>query len=144
MLYIPNPIIEDKSTITEENSNLASILGATSFSQPQQQVRKTSKIQKLYGNSFDTFTPTQQKFIVKNLDSIHRITQNTLTRRGYPEGALAARTGQEGVNIVSFDLHPNGNISNLRLKKRVGYRALDDNTLETIRSAYKDYPYPAE
>jgi len=102
------------------------------------------RIKKLYGKSFDHFTVSQQKFIVDKLDEIHRITQQTLSSRGYPSGALAAKTGQEGVNIVSFDLHPNGDISNLRLLQKVGYRALDENTLETIRTAYKDYPYPQE
>ena len=126
ILYIPNPIIQQ---------NPAPIKPV---------VAKTPKIAKLYGNKFDNFTPNQQKFIVKNLNEIQRITQNTLTQRGYPLGALAARTGQEGTNIVSFDLHPNGDISNLKLVKYVGYQALDDNTIETIKSAYKDYPYPTE
>jgi len=63
-----------------------------------------------------------------------------LIQRGYPEGA--GRTGQEGTNVVSFNLHPNGDISDLRLKTRIGYRALDENTLSLIRVAYMDYPYP--
>lgn len=126
MLYIPNPILQQTPTPV------------------QPAIPKTPKIAKLYGKKFDSFTPNQQKFIIKNLNEIQRITQNTLTRRGYPSGALAARTGQEGTNIVSFDLHPNGNISNLQLLRKVGYHALDDNTIETIKSAYKDYPYPTE
>ena len=85
-------------------------------------------------------TPTQKKFIEDNLDTIQEITQRTLTRRGYPQAA--ARTRQEGTNVVSFNLHPNGDISNLRLKTRIGYRSLDENTLTLIRVAYKDYPYP--
>jgi TonB family protein len=100
-----------------------------------------NKIRELYGAGFHNFTPTQKKFIENNLNSIQEITQRTLTRRGYPEGA--GRTGQEGTNVVSFNLHPNGNISNLRLKTRIGYRSLDDNTLSLIRVAYMDYPYPS-
>jgi TonB family protein len=97
-------------------------------------------IDKLYGEEFNTFTETQKKYIKNNLGTIHRITQNTLTRNGYPE--IAARTRQQGTNVVSFYLHPNGDISDLRLKTHIGYAALDQNTLDVIRIAYKDYPLP--
>lgn len=103
-----------------------------------------NKIKRLYGKEFLSYTPTQKKFIEQNLNEIHKITQQVLWQRGYPGGALSARTGQQGTNIVSFYLHPNGNITNLRLKKRIGYRLLDENTIETIKSAYKDYPYPTQ
>lgn len=97
-------------------------------------------IQKLYGSEFDSYGPAQKRFIENNLAIIHRITQGTLNRNGYPQ--IAARTGQEGVNIVSFYLHPNGNITHLRLEQAMGYTALDQNTLQVIRIAYKDYPLP--
>ena len=97
-------------------------------------------IQRLYGSEFDTYSQTQKKFIKNNLGTIHRITQRTLSMNGYPE--IAVRTGQQGTNIVSFYLHPNGDISNLRLKRDIGYQALDQNTLDVIRIAYKDYPLP--
>jgi len=97
-------------------------------------------INQLYGKEFNTFSSTQKKFIRNNLSTIHKITQITLTRNGYPE--VAARTQQQGTNIVSFYLHPNGDISKLRLKTPIGYRALDNNTLEVIRIAYKNYPLP--
>jgi len=97
-------------------------------------------IQRLYGSEFDTYSNTQKKFIKNNLGNIHRITQRTLSMNGYPE--IAVRTGQQGTNIVSFYLHPNGDISNLRLKRDIGYQALDQNTLDVIRIAYKDYPLP--
>jgi len=97
-------------------------------------------IKQLYGSEFDSFTPTQKKFIKKNLGLIHRITQRTLIQNGYPE--VAVRTMQEGTNVVTFYLHPNGNITHLRLLNRIGYTALDNNTLEVIRIAYKDYPHP--
>jgi len=97
-------------------------------------------IRQLYGREFNTFSPSQKKFIKENLGSIHRITQRTLTRNGYPSVAL--RTQQQGTNVVSFYLHPNGDITGLRLKRRMGYAALDQNTLDVIRIAYKDYPRP--
>lgn len=97
-------------------------------------------IKKLYGPEFNTYSPTQKKFIRNNLSTIHRITQNTLTRNGYP--SIAIRTRQQGTNVVSFYLHPNGDISQLRLKTPIGYAALDQNTIDVIRIAYKDYPLP--
>jgi TonB family protein len=68
------------------------------------------------------------------------LTQRALVRNGYPE--VSVRMGQEGVNIVSFYLHPNGNITELRLEKAIGYTALDENTLRVIRIAYSEYPLP--
>ena len=97
-------------------------------------------IKQLYGSEFDSFTPTQKKFIKKNLGVIHRITQRTLIQNGYPD--VAVRTHQEGTNVVTFYLHPNGNITGLHLQSRIGYTALDENTLQVIRIAYKDYPHP--
>ncbi|MFC2057440.1 energy transducer TonB [Campylobacterota bacterium] len=97
-------------------------------------------IKKLYGEEFNTYSETQKKFIKNNLGTIHRITQNTLTRNGYPD--IAVQTRQQGTNIVSFYLHPNGDISDLKLKRHIGHQALDQNTLDVIRTAYKDYPLP--
>jgi TonB family protein len=97
-------------------------------------------IKKLYGAEFNTFSPAQKNFIRHNLNAISRITQRTLSRNGYP--SVAIRTKQEGTNVVSFYLHPNGDISGLRLKRKLGYAALDQNTLKVIRLAYKNYPLP--
>jgi len=102
--------------------------------------RAQKMINQLYGPEFKSFTPTQKKFIRNNLSLIQRITQNTLSVHGYP--SVAVRTQQQGTNVVSFYLHPNGDISNLRLKTPIGYSALDQNTLDVIRIAYKKYPLP--
>ena len=139
MLYIPEPFIEQPKVV-KESSDLSSFLSTPLQSKSVSRSYPNRKIKKLYGSSFHNMTPTQQKFIEDNLDEIQEITQRILTRRGYPE--VAGKTGQEGTNVVSFNLHPNGDISNLRLKTRTGYRSLDENTLTLIRVAYKDYPYP--
>ena len=130
------------------NDPLANMLmGSGTSMYPAQQSRPSSSgsygarmIHQLYGEAFNAYTPTQKKFIQNNLGTIHRITQNTLTSNGYPE--IAIRTRQQGTNIVSFYLHPNGDISDLKLKRPIGHQALDQNTLEVIRTAYKDYPLP--
>ena len=97
-------------------------------------------IKELYGSEFNTYSPTQKKYIRNNLSTIHKITQRTLSRNGYP--TVAIQTRQQGTNVVSFYLHPNGDISGLRLKSRIGYAALDENTIKVIKLAYKDYPLP--
>jgi len=130
----------EKPVVKEEDNSLASFLGTPSKRVNQNRTYPNRKIKKLYGSNFHSFTSTQKRFIENNLDTIQSITQRVLTQRGYPEGA--GRTHQEGTNVVSFNLHPNGTISDLRLKTRIGYRALDDNTLSLIRTAYREYPYP--
>ncbi len=136
--------IAKKRRVKHSNDPLANMLmNASTSMTPKRTSRRKSNIRMIkqfYGEEFNTFTPTQKKFIEKNLGSIYRITQRTLTRNGYPP--LAVKTRQQGTNIVTFYLHPNGDISNLRLKRRIGYAALDKNTLHTIRIAYKDYPLP--
>jgi TonB family protein len=131
----------------KSNNPLANALMGSGTSMYPTQSRPASSgsnvakmINQLYGREFDGYSPAQKKFIKHNLGIIHRITQKTLWRNGYPE--TARRTRQEGTNVVSFYLHPNGDISGLKLKKHIGYASLDQNTLEVIRIAYKDYPLP--
>lgn len=99
-----------------------------------------SMINRFYGTEFNGFTGTQKAFIEKNLGNIYVITQRVLSRRGYPD--VAKRTRQQGMQLVTFYLHPNGRISRLRLKKRLGYTSLDKNTLQVVRIAHANYPRP--
>lgn len=103
------------------------------------ETKPSPMIQDLYGREFGSLSRTQRDFIKSNLDSIGKITQSHLK---YPQ--LAGRIGQEGENVIEFYLHPNGDISGLRLITPSGYALLDDNTLYTVRIAYKDYPRPKE
>lgn len=96
----------------------------------------------LYKDEFDHYTPNQKKFIKSNLNRIQAITQHYLTMRGYPPFAVQQR--MQGVNIVEFFLHPNGDITDLKVISSSGFDVLDDNSLDTIRTAYKDYPRPKE
>lgn len=99
----------------------------------------TQSYLELYGEEYNSFNQVQKVFLQKNLRDIGRITQKYLR---YP--SLAARLRQDGTNIVEFMLYPNGDISDLRLTSSSHSTSLDDNTLETIRIAYKDYPRPKE
>ena len=97
----------------------------------------TKSYLKLYGEEYNSFTKVQKVYLQKNLKNIGRITQKYLR---YP--SVAVRTEQEGMNIVEFFLHPNGDISDLKLINSSGYTSLDKNSIETIEIAYKDYPRP--
>lgn len=94
-------------------------------------------INDLYGEEFGDYGLVEQDFIINNLRDIGRITGKYLK---YPQDAI--RLEQQGVNIVQFYLHPNGDITDLRLIKSSGYVILDRNSERTIEIAYKDYPHP--
>ena len=133
---------EKKRARRKSNDPLANaIMSASTSMSPTKSRRPAMRmIKQFYGSEFNSFTKTQKRFIEKNLGSIYQITQRTLTRNGYP--SVAAKTHQQGTQIVTFYLHPNGRITGLKLKKRIGYASLDKNTLRVIRIAYKDYPRP--
>lgn len=94
-------------------------------------------IEELYGEEFGDYGLKEQNFLAQNLREIGRITQRYLQ---YPRSA--ARLGQEGVNAVEFYLHPNGDISELKILLTSQFMLLDRNTERTIEIAYKDYPRP--
>jgi protein TonB len=91
----------------------------------------------LYGDEYKKFTKEQKKYLKDNLKDIGLITQRYLM---YPD--IAARTRQYGTNVVEFYLHPNGDISDLKLIHKLYYTSLDENSIYTIEIAYKDYPRP--
>jgi len=110
------------------------------FSERKSSSASMKMIKQFYGSEFNSFTGTQKSFIEKNLGNIYQITQRTLSRNGYPE--VAARTQQQGTQLVTFYLHPNGAISGLHYKQRLGFASLDNNTMKIIKIAYKNYPRP--
>jgi len=97
-------------------------------------------IENLYGSSYSRMSALQRRYIDENLRKILIISQRTLNYLGYPREAAAMR--QQGTNIVEFWLHPNGDISGLRLKKRLSSDALNRQTIEVIKTAYMNYPRP--
>ncbi|WP_104579001.1 TonB family protein [Helicobacter felis] len=94
-------------------------------------------IDDLYGEEFGDLGTAEKDFIKSNLSEIGRITQKYLE---YP--SAAGYLGQDGIDAVEFYLHPNGDITGLKIIMPSGYKLLDDNTLKTITIAYKDYPRP--
>ena len=97
-------------------------------------------IYNLYEN-FDNFTKNQKIFIKNKLDLISYITQINLWKRTYPKEAILLK--KDGDNILEFYLYPNGDISNIKIIKSINY-ILDENSIETIKASFKDYPKPKE
>ncbi len=130
---------------TPKAPSLASLFAQ---SRPESATKTTSvrelpaQYRKLYKDEFNSYTKAQKEFLKDNLSKIGAITQKYLYLRGYPY--ISLKTKQQGQNAVEFYLHPNGDITGLRLITSSGYEALDQNSLETIKAAYKDYPLPKE
>ncbi|WP_027326766.1 energy transducer TonB [Helicobacter pametensis] len=94
-------------------------------------------ISEFYGAEFGQLGREEQEYILNNLAYIGRITQSYLR---YPPNA--GMLAQSGGNVVEFYLHPNGDISDLKIIKPSGFILLDRNSIKTIEIAYKDYPHP--
>ena len=94
----------------------------------------------LYGDELGDYGLAEIDFIVNNLRDIGRITQYHINRRGYPREA--ALLGQSGKNIIEFYLHPNGDISELRVVSSSNSIILDNDMQTNIKVAFREFPRP--
>jgi TonB family protein len=101
--------------------------------------KKTKQLLDLYKDSFDTFDKQTKIYLINNIKTIASITKRFLE---YPY--LSIQANQSGVCVVEFYLYPNGTISDIKVIKSSRYFLLDDNTIETIKEAYSDYPRPSK
>lgn len=145
------PAALDLSSLSLYNgkNGKSSEANATKAAKPKSRIKALAKfpgidhiarrdIEELYGEEFGDYGLAEQEFLVNNLRDIGRITQRYLQ---YPPSA--ARLGQEGLSAVEFYLHPNGDISELKILISSSYMLLDRNSERTIEIAYKDYPRPS-
>ncbi len=101
-----------------------------------------SDFKEAYGETFGTLSEGEKKYIIDNQEIMRRITQEQLNRLGpvnIPRN-LSVNTG----NIIEFYLHPNGDISGLRIVTASGVQILDDTSLQTIEYSYHRYPLPKQ
>jgi TonB family protein len=142
---------EKKINIPKESSKLFNMLSKKVATEETEQEHKrvterTSRInqdiKELYGDEFGKLTEGEQKYIIDNQEIMRRITQQVLNRVGRVNIPSDMRINSE--NVIEFYLHPNGDISDIKLIKQSGFYILDDTTKETIEYAYSRYPRPKQ
>lgn len=99
-------------------------------------------IQEAYGEAFGRLSEAEQKYIVDNQEIMRRITQEQLNRLGPVN--IPRNLNANTFNIIEFYLHPNGDISELKIITVSGFEILDDTSLQTIEYSYHRYPLPKE
>jgi periplasmic protein TonB len=145
---LPKPETHIAVPKTPEDKLYSKLLRSTVSTQPekeaqeqrQRQSRISEDIKEAYGDSFALLSAGEQKYILDNQEIMRRITQETLNRVASVSIPRSLRISSD--NLVEFYLHPNGDITDLKLVKRSGFYKLDDTTVETIEYAYSRYPRP--
>lgn len=134
--FLQNPSLPNEAIDSiDQPSPPTPIQQSLSYQLADQQTKKN--ISEFYGAEFGQLGLEEQEYILNNLAYIGRITQSYLR---YPPNA--GMLAQSGGNVVEFYLHPNGDISDLKIIKKSGFILLDRNSIKTIEIAYKDYPHP--
>lgn len=108
----------------------------------QRQSRIGSDFKEAYGEEFGKLSEGEQKYLIDNQELMRRITQETLNRVGRTN--IPDNMRINAYNMIEFYLHPNGDISDLRIVKQSGFYLLDDTTRETIEMSYHKYPWPKQ
>ncbi|MEA3370067.1 MAG: hypothetical protein U9Q40_01860 [Campylobacterota bacterium] len=102
----------------------------------------SQNIKELYGEEFGELTTGQQEYILDNQEIMRRITQQVLTRQARVSNLRGLNVNRS--NVIEFNLHPNGDMTDFRFLEKSGYFILDDITKATISYAYSQYPRPKE
>ena len=131
--------VQKQNNIEKENKQMKAIERQKEIEEIEKLPELTQSYIKLYGEKYFEFSQIQRRYLKQNLNKIGKITQRYLE---YPR--VSIRTKQQGVNVIEFFLHPNGDITEIKLIDSSYYTALDNNTIYTIKLAYKDYPRPIE
>lgn len=100
-------------------------------------------IKELYGVDFGKLSQSAQKYLLDNREVMRRITQQILNRQASVSSQIQ-NIHVNRVNIIEFNLHPNGDMTDFKFLKGSGYYELDDITKATIEFAYSKYPRPKE
>lgn len=101
-----------------------------------------SDFQEAYGEAFGRLSEGEKQYIIDNQEIMRRITQEQLNRLGPVN--IPRNLNVNTMNIIEFYLHPNGDISGLRIVDASGQQILDDTSLQTIEYSYHRYPLPKQ
>ncbi len=101
-----------------------------------------SDFKEAYGEAFGKLSEGEKQYIIDNQEVMRRITQEQLNRLGPVN--IPRNLHVNAMNIVEFYLHPNGDISGLKITDVSGYQILDDTSMQTIEYSYHRYPLPKQ
>lgn len=109
-------------------------------SQSGSQIGKDFK--EAYGEAFGRLSEGEKKYIIDHQEVMRRITQEQLNRLAPVN--IPRNLNVNTSNTIEFYLHPNGDISDLKLITSSGFDILDDTSLQTIEYSYHRYPLPEQ
>ncbi len=101
-----------------------------------------SDFKEAYGEAFGKLSAGEQKYIIDNQERMRRITQEQLNRLAPVN--IPRNLHVNTMNIIEFYLHPNGDISGLKVISPSGHQILDDTSLQTVEYSYHRYPLPEQ
>lgn len=119
------------------------------FPEPPQQVheelsipsgRVMHLIERHYGDIFEELSLEEQKYIIENIVTIHRIDRRIGNALLSDKPPNMFRDGDS--NFVEMYLYPDGTISDITIIDEQSHKALDELTMETVEKSYSSYPRP--
>lgn len=115
----------------------------TSLQEDEKSDTKVSNnIQRLYGDKFKNLSNGEQKFILDNMTKMLMISNSVLRR--YEPARIPANFNGRGEVLLEFYLHPNGDISGLKILKGSNYSMMNDLFIETINLSFSKFPHPEQ
>lgn len=95
-----------------------------------------------YGDEFFELSPSEQHYLLNNLQKIRKI--NDIVGNRLLQSKSDEEIDTKENNIVEFYLHPDGSISGLSLYNEREGSLLDELSVETIELAHTQYPRPKQ
>ena len=147
---VPKKVNNDINITTKpvKKSGLYAMLSKKqkSKSEPKKRTQAGTQIgsdfKEAYGEAFGKLSAGEQKYIIDNQERMRRITQEQLNRLAPVN--IPRNLHVNTMNIIEFYLHPNGDISGLRVISPSGQQILDDTSLQTVEYSYHRYPLPEQ
>lgn len=97
-------------------------------------------IERHYGDIFEELSLEEQKYIIENIVTIHRIDRRIGNALLSDKPPNMFRDGDS--NFVEMYLYPDGTISDITIIDEQSHKALDELTMETVEKSYSSYPRP--
>lgn len=143
----PRPNIETPRVVQQNKEHgLYDFLSKPEPKSPDTSDSGTTKvnnnIQRAYGEKFNTLSQGEQKFILDNMTKMLIISNNVLRR--YEPARIPSNFTGRGEVLLEFYLHPNGDITDLKILKASNYSMMNDLFLETINLSFSKYPHPEQ